>query len=151
MELCQMNRRTAFVNFIASVFIFLFTYTAVSKLTSFSSFRYNISRSPLIGNYGSFIVVVLPAVELAITIFLFFPRTRLAGIYASFCLMAIFSFYVGYGLLSGSPLPCTCGGIIQSLTWQQHLWLNAILTVLSVIAIRLKVSAPQQKLNVLLQ
>jgi hypothetical protein len=144
-ELYAMNTKAAFINFVASLFIFLFTYTAISKLASFASFRYNIGRSPFIGEYSTWIVVMLPALELAVAIFLFFPKTRLSGLYASFGLIGVFSLYVGYALLSGLKLPCSCGGIIQSMNWQQHFWVNVVLTLLVALAIQLKVKSSQEK------
>jgi hypothetical protein len=139
----------AIINFIATLFIFLFTYTAVNKLVSFASFRYNLSHSPWIGSYSSCIAVLIPFLELAIVVLLFIPKTKLAGLYASLCLMGIFSLYIGYALVSGSKLPCSCGGIIQRLSWQQHFWVNLVLTFMAVLAIHL--SKIQQKLKFLLQ
>jgi hypothetical protein len=149
-ELYAMKIQAAFINFIATLFIFLFTYTAINKLVSFASFRYTISQSPLIAPYSSWIAALIPSLELATVVLLFIPKTKLAGLYASLGLMGILSFYIGYALVLGSKLPCSCGGIIQNLSWQQHFWINIVLTLLAVIATHLQAKI-QLKLKFLLQ
>jgi len=139
-----MNSKTAFINFVTFLFIFLFTYTAISKLFSFASFRYNLDHSPLIAPFSQWIAVFLPVLELAVALLLFFPKKRIAGLYASFSLMSIFSLYIAYALVSGLKLPCSCGGIIQSLTWPQHLWVNIILATLGAVSLHYKPKNPHQ-------
>ncbi|HYK57537.1 MAG TPA: MauE/DoxX family redox-associated membrane protein [Flavisolibacter sp.] len=146
-----MKAKAVIINRIAAVFIFLFAYTAIDKLISFASFRNNISQSPFIGQYSSMIAVMLPILELVAVVLLFLPKTRLAGLYASLGLMSVFSLYIGYALLLKLKLPCSCGGILQDLNWQQHFWVNIVLTLLSAVAIHFQTKTSQQKLKILLQ
>ena len=117
--------------FIATIFIFLFVYTASSKILDFRSFRITLGRSPLIGRNAAWIALALPAIELVVSIFLLIPKTRSLGLWLSFALMALFTGYIGYMLLFESKLPCSCGGVLQQLTWKQHLWLNIALMILA--------------------
>lgn len=139
------------MNFVVFLFILLFTYTAISKFSSLSAFYYNINRSPIIGQYSSWVKVLIPAIEVAIAILLFVPKTRFVGLCASLFLMSVFSLYVGYALFSDTKLPCSCGGVIESLSWHQHFWLNVMLTLLALLAIRLQVNYASKEPNVLLQ
>jgi putative oxidoreductase len=121
---------------ICTLFIFLFVYTAVSKFYSFTSFRYVLSKSPLIGSLKDDIAWAIPITELLIAGLLLLPRTKLLGLFASFVLMSTFTLYLVYMILFTADLPCSCGGIIGRLGWGTHLALNIILTFLSLTGIR---------------
>lgn len=146
-----MKFQTNATQLIAAIFIFLFTYTASAKLFSFASFRSTLGRLPLIGHFSSALAVGLPLLELTVSALLFFPKSRLLGLYASLILMAIFTIYIGYSLLSGSNLPCSCGGVIQNLSWREHLLLNFTLTSLAAVGLRLQMKISREKMKFLLQ
>jgi hypothetical protein len=81
----------------------------------------------------------IPLLEVAISIAVLFERTRLAGFYAAFILMCLFSIYTGIVLMHFfSYIPCSCGGVIRKLTWPQHLALNLFYVALSVVGIILQ-------------
>jgi hypothetical protein len=129
--------RTFAIHFIASLFIFLFTYTALSKFLDFTNFRAVLGASPLIGNNAGWLAWLLPSAELVTSVLLFFPKTRLPGLYTTFLLMSIFTVYIGAMLLLASHLPCSCGGVVSRLTWKQHFWLNIFLVSVAGAGIRL--------------
>jgi len=116
---------------VAAIFIFLFTYTALSKLIEHDLFRNTLSKSPLIGTHAGILSIALPITELMVAALLFFPKTKLAGLLSSLLLMLLFTGYLCYMLLFTKDLPCSCGGVLQQLSWQQHLWFNIFLTVLA--------------------
>ena len=134
----KVTTRLILINIIAAVFIFLFTYTALSKFLSITSFRATLQQSPLIKNYASVIAWLLPVTELLVSILLFIPLTRLAGLYSSFGLMTLFALYILYMLLSTSHLPCSCGGVLKQMTWKQHLVFNILFTLLGATGILLE-------------
>jgi hypothetical protein len=80
---------------------------------------------------------VVPALELLVACLLVVPGTRKWGLYGSFALMAGFTLYVGYLLAFADDLPCSCGGVIQQMTWGQHLLFNIFFTVIAWTGIRL--------------
>lgn len=116
---------------IAAVFILLFVYTATSKLFSHQTFIITLNKSPLISFASGFLSWAIPVIEILIAVLLFVPRFRGIGLIASFSLMTIFTIYIAYMLVTSSHLPCSCGGVISKLSWPQHLWLNAFLTILA--------------------
>ncbi len=126
--------RTTFINSVAAAFIFLFIYTALSKLMAFTSFKATLQQWPLIKNYASVIAWILPVTELLISLLLFIPFSRLAGLYSSLAVMIMFTLYIGYMLVFSSNLPCSCGGVLKQLTWKQHLLFNIFFTLLAAIA-----------------
>lgn len=117
-------------------FIVLFIYTATSKIQSFSSFKLVLSKSALIGEYNVLVAWVVPSAEIVISALLIFPGTRKAGLLFTLAIMLVFTTYLIYMVNSGSQLICTCGGVLSSLTWQQHIWFNAVFILLAVTGLK---------------
>ena len=123
---------------ICSLLIFLFVYTAVSKLTDLISFREMLQRSPVLGSYSVAASWLIPVSELLIAVALCLPGCRRAGLYASFVLLVAFTFYLLYILtFKNHNLPCSCGGVISSMSWKQHVVFNMFFIVLSFTGIRI--------------
>lgn len=108
----------------AYLFIILFMYTAANKLFTVNAFASTLAKSPLVGSLNMTIAWTIPLIEIAISILLIFPVARKIGLRASLLLMIIFTVYLAYMVFSGSKLPCHCGGVISTMTWQQHIWFN---------------------------
>jgi hypothetical protein len=122
----------------SSLLAMLFIYAAISKLKDLPVFRLQLARSPFIGDYAPIIVFVLPIFEISIAILLIFPHKRLWGLYCSLFLMTLFTAYLFSMLHFSYYIPCSCGGVISTLTWQQHIVFNAFFILLSVTAILLE-------------
>jgi hypothetical protein len=135
-------KREIALDIISCLFILLFTYTGFMKLLTHESFVYTLSRSPLIKEYAPFISLLLPIVELGVTFILSIRHTRRFGLYISFILMLIFTFYIAYMLYFTPDRPCSCGGVLKSMTWPQHLIFNITFTILALIAIRISKNKP---------
>lgn len=114
---------------ISALLIFLFVYTVISKLIHHNQSLYTLGRSPLVKSFKTLIAWIIPIGELCISLLLLIPKWRLLGLLASFFLMSIFSIYIGYMLIFVPNLPCSCGGIIQQLTWKEHLLFNIGITI----------------------
>lgn len=126
---------TWIVEIIAALLILLFVYTGITKLADQNSFRAVISRSPLIGQWSTFLSWTLPIIELSAAVLLLIPKTKKLGLWLSLGLMIVFTGYIGYMLLFTNHLPCSCGGVLQQLTWLQHLEFNILFTLLSALSI----------------
>jgi uncharacterized membrane protein YphA (DoxX/SURF4 family) len=86
---------------------------------------------------ASFVAWTLPITEIVVAIILLTPNWRLLGLYLSSILMAAFTVYV-IGLVSfAHELPCSCGGVLQELTWPQHIIFNSVFLVLAIWGISL--------------
>jgi len=116
---------------IASLFILLFIYTAISKLSDQTTFRLALHKSPVIGAYARLVAWALPATEIIIAVLLFIPSTRVIGLYASFIIMMIFTIYIGAMIFFDPTLPCSCGGVLRQMSWRQHLIFNSVSTLLA--------------------
>lgn len=129
------KRRYVIVELISGVYILLFVYAAFSKILDFNKFSVELGKSPVLYYVGSFTAITVPALELMITCLLLNKRSQLIALYASFSLMVMFTAYI-VGILNFSPyIPCSCGGILQSMTWNQHLVFNILFVLLGGMAI----------------
>lgn len=114
-----------------SLCILLFVYAALSKLMAFSNFQAQLSQSPLISAFTGMISYSIPMAELVIAVLLFFPVTRKFGHGFFFALLFAFTTYI-VGILHFAPyVPCSCGGVLESLNWEQHLYFNLVFLLAS--------------------
>lgn len=126
-----------FLDVIVYLFVLLFVYTAASKLMEIDNFKRVLIHYPLIGSWNKELAYLVPAIELTVSLLLIVPITRKIGLWCAFVLMVSFLGYIIYMLVSASELPCSCGGVISKLSWQQHVWFNSIFVLLSFMGIRL--------------
>ena len=59
-------------------------------------------------------------------------RFRLIGLYAAFTLMTMFTVYIIAILQFSYKIPCSCGGILESMGWTEHLIFNIGFVLLAV-------------------
>jgi len=130
-----MATRQSITETIVALLVFLFLYTALSKLVENDLFRNTLRNSPLIGRFATTVAILLPASELFVSTLLILPRTRLLGLYLSLGLLSIFTIYLFYMVNFYPKLPCSCGGVISKLTWRNHIYFNLFFVLLSIIGI----------------
>lgn len=126
------------VNLASSLFIFLFVYTAISKFLEFDKFQFTLSQSPLINTKAPLFAWGLPLLELLTATLLSVRNWRIHGLRLFFWLMVGFTLYILYMLLFVPKLPCSCGGMLQALTWKEHFIVNLLFVGLSYLSIRLE-------------
>jgi len=119
------------------LFIILFVYAASSKLLDFQKFEIQAGKSPLLSPFSHWVAWLVPAIEIAISILLLSNKHQLTALYASFSLMVIFTGYIIVILNFSEYVPCSCGGILENMNWQQHLVFNSVFDVLGIIAVLL--------------
>ena len=129
-------RRLFTIELISSLLILVFGYTAISKLLVYERFRDTLLRTPFVALGADMLALALPLAELGIVLLLLFPATRLKGLYVSLVALSLFTVYLVYMLLYAPHLPCSCGGVIGSLSWPGHVVLNLVFIGLTVIGIR---------------
>lgn len=118
--------------------VLLFTYTALSKWLNMEAHLYAMRNQPFSRPVNNLLAYVLPVVEIITVVLLLMHRTRLAGLFLSFVLMALFTGYVGVVLLNVfGRIPCSCGGVLEQLGWKEHLVFNLFFLFISITAIRL--------------
>jgi hypothetical protein len=122
------------VETVSLAFIILLVYAAASKLLDYDMFRSQLGRSPMLAPYQK-LVWMVPIIEIAISVMLALPKYRLLGLYAAFSLMVAFSAYIVTILGFSEYVPCSCGGVLQHLSWTAHLIFNSCFIVLGAFAV----------------
>lgn len=142
----RIDIRKISIEVVVTILIVLWFYTGIAKLLGYRSFQLQMHQNRLLYRYADLITFGIPILEIAIGFLLVFGKTRRVGLLASSVLMVIFTVYVAYLMLYIPNLPCSCGGIISSLNWPQHLMLNIALTILAAAAFILsrKISRPDK-------
>ncbi len=133
------------IPFVVSIyFVILFCYAAISKILDFEKFQDQISASPLLNGLSQFLPYTIIIVEVIIAVLLCYRKTRTIGLIGSLFLMLIFTVYIILMLRTSKNLPCSCGGILEKMSWNQHLYFNIGCVVLTIIALglNLKYSRP---------
>lgn len=133
------SKRTL-VEILIYFFILLFLYAATSKLLTYNEFVIQIQQSPLLSDFALILAWAVPGIEIMICILLFFPKTQLSGLYASFSLMIAFTGYIIAILTFSTRVPCSCGGILEKMNWTDHLIFNVVVTLLMLLSVFAKKS-----------
>jgi uncharacterized membrane protein YphA (DoxX/SURF4 family) len=126
------------VEIICIAFALLFIYTAVSKLLDFEKFRAVIGQSPLITGFAAPLSILVPVSEIVIGAMVLIPRYRTKGLYASFAMMMMFTAYIIVLVTLSDQVPCSCGGVIAKMTWDQHLYFNIFFMILALVGMLLQ-------------
>lgn len=131
-------KQKIFIEIISFLLTLLLVYAASAKLLEYTLFKDQLSAEPLIAPYKNMLAWLLPALELGIAALLTVKNTRFYGLYASLILLIVFTGYIAGMLISASSLPCSCGGAINGLSWQEHLLFNVFFIVINIAGIVLK-------------
>ena len=132
-----MLSRKNIIESITAILVFLFIYTGLSKYQTLNTFRAVLHKSPILRPYSGLIAITLPGIEILLSILLIIPKTRRVGLRIAAVMLGVFTIYLIYMVSFTPQLPCTCGGIIQQLSWTQHIFLNLTLLGISMWAIYL--------------
>ncbi|WP_163394752.1 DoxX family protein [Flavobacterium limi] len=131
----KLNMNTGFKKYVVEVicllYILLFVYAAVSKLFDFERFQVQLGQSPLLSVYADWVSWSVIAAELLTASFLAIPRYRTTALLASLGIMTMFSVYIFIILNFSSFVPCSCGGILEKMSWNVHLIFNLFFIALA--------------------
>lgn len=138
--------RGIIVEVIYLLFIVLLTYAGLTKFLEGHRFYDNLRNSPIIGGetLASLASWMVPLAELAVALLLVKSRTRLIGLYGALGLMLLFTGYTVAIVFIAPYRPCSCGGVISLLSWEQHLVLNILFLLLAILGVAL--SLKEQKI-----
>ncbi|MCK0115119.1 MauE/DoxX family redox-associated membrane protein [Gelidibacter sp. F63206] len=120
---------------VSLLFIVLFVYATVSKLLDFENFQMQIGQSPILSAFTAFVSYGVLLLETLATVLLSIAATRRLGLYLALTLMVLFSLYI-FIILNYSPfVPCSCGGVLERMSWSQHLLFNLLFVMFAAIAL----------------
>lgn len=133
------------VEIISCLLIVLFLYAALSKGMDYQKFVVQMGQSPMISDYAFTLGWIVPGVELIISCLLIIEKFRLYGLFASLALMTMFTVYIILASTFSDYVPCSCGGIIQNLTWTQHLIFNGGFIVLCIAGLLVQTASKDKR------
>ncbi len=133
-----------FTSIAGALFVVLFAYAATDKLMHIREFRNHLGVTFLSPMRGV-IVWMAPAAELLTCLFLMVPAWRKMGLWSAFTLMIVFTAYIIVMLTAFDRIPCSCGGVINTLSWHEHLIFNTALILLAGGALLLHVKFDRKK------
>lgn len=112
--------------------IILWGTTSASKLGDLHGFKTELAKQVFSGQFSAFLLIAVPAAELATATLLAFTKTRLYGLIASLLLITAFTVYIVL-VLAGyfNKVPCSCGGVLKWLGWKAHLVFNLVFTAIT--------------------
>ena len=129
--------KICFTDGVSFLYILLLVYAGFSKILDYQKFHVQLGLSPLLTAFSGWIAWVIPSLELFTAVLLIFPKLRSIALYACFSLMAMFTTYIITILHFSEFIPCSCGGILQNMTWSTHLKFNIFFILLAAVAILL--------------
>lgn len=132
-------KKTTISSILACILITLFMYTAIHKLADYSTYSTQVKYSTILGGMHSFITPFVPTLEFIITILLVPVRWRQKGFYLSVLLLGLFTIYLT-ALYFTEDIPCSCGGIFNSISKPTHILLNILFIAASIAGYRLEKS-----------
>jgi hypothetical protein len=107
----------------------------VSKIQDFEKFGVELGKSPILNAFSGPVSILIPVIEIVISVMLVIRQFQYMAFYLSFSLMVVFSAYIVSILKFSAYIPCSCGGILQNMTWNQHLIFNVGFVFLGTVAI----------------
>jgi len=122
---------------ICYLMLLLFAYAGLVKLFDHQSFVADLRKSPLLSSFAFWISFLLPLTELVVALLVVFDRSRLIGLYGSFFLMLLFTFYIIAVTHFSASIPCSCGGIFRTMSWNEHLLFNIVFCLLALAGLTL--------------
>jgi len=128
-------KKNILIEIICGLLVLLFSYTGFSKLFHHEVFHSQVIIFPVLKYAEPFLSWMLPISELIIAILLLAQKLRLGALYASLLLLIMFTLYLIVMLVTHADLPCSCGGVIEYLSWRAHVVFNVCFIALTVTGI----------------
>ena len=122
--------RTVVSELVSILFIILFLYAAASKLFDHENFQVQVGKSPLLARFSVWIGWLVILIEVVTAIAMSNRKYQLTGLYAAFTLMVMFTTYIIIILHFSDYIPCSCGGILENMSWHQPLLFNVFFVCL---------------------
>ena len=142
-------KKATIVETCCTLLVLLFLYTASSKLLNLRQTYHEMNIQPFPNWMTPYLVWGISIMEFCAAVLLIFNRTKKTGLWTSLILMIGFTIYIAAILLDFfDKVPCSCGGVIAQLGWQNHLYFNMFFVAVSIIGIilsRKKDNSPEMQ------
>jgi hypothetical protein len=118
-------------NTCALLLIFLMLYASISKIFEYNIFIQQLRLSPFfaIGHTKTIALMVL-SLEMIIAVLFLIPHAQNIAFLLSLCLLTSFTVYI-HIIQYSEFIPCSCGGILGKLSWNDHIIFNIFFIIIS--------------------
>ncbi len=134
-----MDKKSIILGLIRLMLLLLWVPVAVDKLWDLQGFHSTLLRQPIPEWWAGILFWLLPLLELLTAVLIAWRKNRRRihqGMWLSTLLMLGFTLFILFGVLGWyEKRPCGCGSVISGLSWEDHLWFNAVFLIVSIIGI----------------
>lgn len=127
--------KTLLLQAVSALIAALFVYAAVSKILHLEQTKVHLGQSPFISEYAIPLAYGVPAMEIAIATLLVFPAWQFLGLLTALFMLNLFNAYILAMLSFSHYVPCSCGGVIEQLSWKGHIALNTVFACMAFVAL----------------
>lgn len=128
-----MNNWSSFISFIL---VLVWTYTGFDKILNWEASWKAFHNQTFPSELAGILSFAVPGIELLMALLLLFSCTRWWGFLSSILLLTVFTTYVGMIWVGAFPrTPCNCAGIIESMGWSAHFYLNLVLILFGIVGL----------------
>jgi hypothetical protein len=125
-------RREKVLKIIVTLLAALFFYASIIKLIDMDRSRIEMMKQVFSRQVANKLVWAIPVTELIVACILLYPKTRIWGLFFSLALMMIFTGYIMLVLAHHfRVIPCSCGGILEHMSFKAHIVFNLFFLLLS--------------------
>ena len=117
--------KTLFIELVCYAYVLVYLYASVYKLFDYKFFVAQLELSPLLGGYAGSLAWLVPSSEIIGAMLLLVPKWRRMGMLLCTLIMTLFTIYITYILTFSPMVPCSCGGILATMGWREHLVFNS--------------------------
>lgn len=134
-----MKKTSIVLEVLICLLILLFVYASLSKVLDSYEYRKQLYNQAFPAVFKPILLWMIPGSELLLTVLLIFPSSRMPGLYGSLVILTLFTGYIILVKLQFfHRVPCSCGGVLRSLNWTQHLVFNIVFMLINIAAILLQ-------------
>ncbi|EKB48695.1 MauE/DoxX family redox-associated membrane protein [Cecembia lonarensis] len=127
----------------------MFAYTGLSKWLDWHGTKAALYNQVFPVWMAEVILYGLPPLEVMVAMMLLVSRWRSWGLWLSVILMALFTAYIALVLTRVfGRVPCSCGGVLDSLGWWEHLGFNVVVLGMGVWGVRVENVGQENKSQV---
>jgi putative oxidoreductase len=118
--------------------VLMWCYAALSKIIDYDKARSEMLAQVFPIWISEILLWAVPAAELLTAALIVYSGTRIAGLRISLGLLTCFTLYIGL-VVTGifGRIPCSCGGIMEGMTWGQHMAFNLFFIATTISALYL--------------
>ncbi len=118
--------------------VMMWLYASSSKYFDFAGFKRDMHKQPFPTWLSDILLIIIPPIEITTALMVAWQKTRRNGLVITEVLMSAFTLYIIAIMFKFFPrVPCSCGGIIKSFTWEEHLIFNLFFVAIGIIGLLL--------------